>query len=161
MDENTATPDTSLIEKAVEVVSAYVSNNSVRTADLPELIASVHAALGNLGKPAASAEPQVEKLTPAQIKKSVTPEAIISFIDGKPYKTLRRHLTKHGLDPHTYRQRYGLPNDYPMVTASYSEQRSALAKNLGLGQQRRNGGQTAKAAPRASKGRRKEAATAE
>ncbi|MER2264859.1 MucR family transcriptional regulator [Methylobacterium oxalidis] len=161
MDENTATQDTNLIEKAAEIVSAYVSNNSVRTADLPELITSVHAALENLGKPAASAEPQVEKLTPAQIKKSVTPDAIISFIDGKPYKTLKRHLARHGLDPHTYRQRYGLPNDYPMVTASYSEQRSALAKNLGLGQQRRNGGQTAKAAPKASKGRRKEAATAE
>ena len=126
-------PNASLIEMAADVVSAYVANNSVRTADLPELITSVHAALGSLGKPSGSAEPQVEKLTPAQIKKSVTPDAIISFIDGKPYKTLKRHLSTHGLDPYSYRQRYGLPNDYPMVAAAYAAQRSELAKSIGLG----------------------------
>ena len=119
-----------------EIVSAYVSNNSVRADDLPELIASVHAALTRLGK---TAEPAagIEKPTPAQIKKSVTPDALISFIDGKPYKTLKRHLTGHGLDPYSYRQRYGLSADYPMVAASYTAKRSELAKSFGLGQARR------------------------
>ncbi|MCJ2101238.1 MucR family transcriptional regulator, partial [Methylobacterium sp. E-046] len=65
---------------------------------------------------------------------SVRPDGIVSFIDGKTYKTLKRHLTSHGLDPKSYRDRYGLPSDYPMVAPSYAEQRSALAKAIGLGQ---------------------------
>ncbi|MER2266680.1 MucR family transcriptional regulator [Methylobacterium oxalidis] len=151
-----------MIEKAAEIVSAYVSNNSVRAADLPELIASVHATLGNLGKPAVSAEPQVETLTPAQIKKSVTPDAIYSFIDGKPYKTLKRHLTKHGISFEAYRARYGLPVDYPSTAASYSAKRSELARTLGLGQVNRDRSEAARSASRTSKERRKEeAATAE
>ncbi len=77
---------------------------------------------------------EVQKLSAAQIRKSVRYDGIVSFIDGKTYKTLKRHLTKHGLDPQSYRDRYGLPADYPMVTASYSEQRSALAKAIGLGE---------------------------
>jgi predicted transcriptional regulator len=71
------------------------------------------------------------------IKKSVTPDAIISLIDGKPYKSLKRHLNKHGLSPQEYRQRYGLSSDYPMVAASYTARRSELARSLGLGQNRR------------------------
>src|SRR5215211_1994986 len=105
VEEDTAVSN---IETMAEIVSAYVSNNSVRADDLPELIASVHAALTRLGKTAETAA-GIEKPTPAQIKKSVTPDALISFIDGKPYKTLKRHLTGHGLDPHSYRARYGLP----------------------------------------------------
>lgn len=81
----------------------------------------------------APAEEVVEKPTPAQIRKSITPDALISFIDGKQYKMLKRHLRAHGLDPHAYRERYGLPADYPTTAPSYSEQRSALAKGLGLG----------------------------
>ena len=129
------------------IVSAYVSNNSVRTSDLPELIASVHAALTGLGTPSAPAEDQVQKLTPAQIRKSITPDALISFIDGKSYKTLKRHLTMHGLDIQGYRIRYGLPSDYPSTSANYSAQRSELAKTLGLGQQRRNAASKAPPAP--------------
>jgi predicted transcriptional regulator len=79
----------------------------------------------------------VEKPTPAQIRKSITPEALISFIDGKPYKTLKRHLTGNGMTIEEYRERYGLPRDYPSTAASYSEMRAALAKSFGLGQQRR------------------------
>ena len=75
----------------------------------------------------------VERPTAAQIRKSITPDALTSFVDGKRYKTLKRHLSKHGLDPHSYRAKFGLPTDYPMVSPSYSEARSALAKNIGLG----------------------------
>jgi predicted transcriptional regulator len=132
------------IELTAEIVSAYVSNNPVRPADMAELIASTHAALSGLGQATAAAAPAVEKLTPAQIRKSVTPDAIISFIDGKPYKTLKRHLNGNGMTIEQYRERYGLPRDYPSTAANYSAQRSALAKNLGLGQQRK------KAAPKAA-----------
>ena len=75
-----------------------------------------------------------ERPTPAQIRKSIRPDGLVSFIDGKSYKTLKRHLTKHGLDPQSYRDRFGLPSDYPTTSANYSAQRSALAKSLGLGQ---------------------------
>jgi predicted transcriptional regulator len=132
------------VELTAEIVSAYVSNNSVRPADIGELIASTHTALAGLSQGAAAAAPAVEKLTPAQIRKSITPDALISFIDGKPYKTLKRHLGINGMTIEQYRERYGLPRDYPSTAASYSAQRSALAKSLGLGQQR------TKAAPKAA-----------
>ena len=94
---------------------------------------------------ATPAADQIEKPTPAQIKKSITPDALISFEDGKSYKTLRRHLTLRGLTPEAYRAKYGLSADYPMTAASYSAQRSELARALGLGNSRK--GQTkAKAA---------------
>ena len=125
------------LDRTVGIVCAYVSNNHVQTGDLAALIGTVHAALSGLaggGAPAGTAaEPEVEKPTPAQIRKSITPDALISFIDGQPYKTLKRHLTKHGLDANSYRARYGLPADYPTTSANYSAQRSALAKSLGLG----------------------------
>ncbi|MGU3536338.1 MucR family transcriptional regulator [Methylobacterium sp. A54F] len=123
------------VERTVDVVSAYVSNNSVPVADLPALIANVHDALRALAAGPAVVEAEtIEKPTPAQVRKSIKPDGLISFIDGKSYKTLKRHLTKHGLDPHGYRERYGLPADYPTTSANYSAQRSALAKSLGLGQ---------------------------
>ncbi|MDP4026579.1 MucR family transcriptional regulator [Methylobacterium sp. NEAU 140] len=114
----------------------YVSNNHVAPADLPALIARVHAAISGLCAGAAGADPaeaEVEKPSAAQIRKSVRPDGIISFIDGRAYKTLKRHLTAHGLDPMGYRARYGLPDDYPMVASAYSERRSSLAKSIGLG----------------------------
>lgn len=120
-----------------EIVSAYMSKNPVRPADLPDLLAIVHAALAGLGSTGASAASTVEKPTPAQIRRSVTHVALISFEDGKPYKTLGRHLTIRGLTPEAYRVKWGLPRDYPMVAAGYSEQRSAMAKSLRLGQLRR------------------------
>ncbi|TXN40828.1 MucR family transcriptional regulator [Methylobacterium sp. WL30] len=129
---------------AADLVAAYVSNNNVPVSELPNIIASVHASLSGLanGAPAEPAGP--EKPTPAQIRKSVTPDALISFIDGKRYKTLRRHVTVAGLTMDEYRARYGLPADYPSTAASYSAQRSELARSLGLGQQRK------KAAPKAA-----------
>ena len=119
---------------AADIVSAYVSNNPVRPADLPELLSSVHAALSRLSHGGATAAAPVEKLTPAQIRKSITHDALISFEDGKPYKTLRRHLTIRGLTPDAYREKWGLPRDFPMVAPNYAAARSELAKKMGLGQ---------------------------
>lgn len=123
-----------LVTLVGEIVAAYVSNNSVPPTALPELMASVHGALAALdGQPVAAAEPAVERPTPAQIRKSVQEDGIVSFIDGRTYKTLKRHLTAHGLTPDRYRERYGLPDDYPMTAPGYAAQRSALAKAIGLG----------------------------
>ena len=135
MTDQVSTPTTNYVELAADIVSAFVSNNSVPTADLPALIASVHGALQNVVHPVqAKAE---EKPTPAvPVKKSVTPDAIISLIDGKPYKSLKRHLTRHGLTPAQYREQFGLPWDYPFVAPNYAAKRSELAKQSGLGQQR-------------------------
>src|SRR5215210_5662355 len=140
MLEEAQEPTPDFIELAAEIVSAYIANNPVPVAELPALIGNVHAALNGLatGSASASVAAEPEKATPAQIRKSITPDALISFIDGKPYKTLKRHLAGHGLDPHTYRERYGLSADYPMVAANYAAQRSELAKAIGLG---RPGGQ--------------------
>jgi predicted transcriptional regulator len=90
------------------------------------------AAAGGLG--AAAPDVRVKNPNPAQTRKSVRPDGIVSFIDGKTYKTLKRHLSSHGLDPRSYRDRYGLPAGYPMTAPSYAAQRSALAKAIGLGQ---------------------------
>ena len=133
------------INLVADIVSAYVSKNNVPVAELAGLIASVHASLSGLGQPAA-APAEDHKVTPAQIRRSITPDAIISFIDGKPYKSLKRHLTSNGMTPDEYRQKYGLPRDYPMVAASYTARRSELAKSLGLGQLRRDRAEAKKAA---------------
>jgi len=148
-----------LVALTADIVSAYVSNNRVPPAEMPTLLASVHAAVAGLGSAPASEKPAVQKLTPAQIRKSITPEALISFIDGKSYKTLKRHLTGNGLTIEQYRERFGLPHDYPSTAASYSEQRSALAKSLGLGLQRRKAAEMAETPTKAR--RPKKAAAAE
>ncbi|WP_307356197.1 MucR family transcriptional regulator [Methylobacterium brachiatum] len=120
------------VDLVTEIVSAYVSKNPLPPAELPMLIGNIHAAVDNLARrpPLSKA---AETATPAQIRKSITSNALISFIDGKPYRTLKRHLASHGLDPSSYRERYGLPEDYPMVAASYAALRSQLAKAIGLG----------------------------
>ncbi len=123
-----------LITLAADVVSAYVSNNHVQSADLPRLIGDVHEAIRSVTVSAKPADSGPPKATPQEIRKSVSHDFLISFEDGKPYKTLRRHLTLRGLSPEAYRAKWGLPNDYPMTSASYSEQRSELARALGLGQ---------------------------
>ncbi|MEE7478136.1 MULTISPECIES: MucR family transcriptional regulator [Methylobacterium] len=136
MTEETLELGPDIITFAGDIVAAYVSNNPVPAAELPALIGNVHAALVNLsGGATASAAPEepVEQPSAAQIRKSITEGGIVSFIDGRSYKTLKRHLTKHGLTPQAYRQRYGLPADYPMVAPGYAAQRSALAKEIGLG----------------------------
>ncbi len=123
------------VELATDIISAFVSNNTVSTADLPSLISNVHAALENLGKPA---KQEPEKPTPpVPIKKSITPDYLISLEDGKRYKSLRRHLKGRGLTPEQYRAKWGLPHDYPMVAPNYAKARSELAKSMGLGQKRK------------------------
>jgi len=148
-----------IFARTADVVASYVANNHVAARELPDLIVAVHTALTGLvaGVPAAPAEPEVEKPSAAQIRKSITPEALVSFIDGKPYKTLKRHLTKHGLEPRTYRDRYGLPSDYPMTAPSYSEHRSSLALNAKFGH--RQPDPAAEPAPKA-KGTRRQTAQA-
>ncbi|ACA21137.1 transcriptional regulator, MucR family [Methylobacterium sp. 4-46] len=123
------------IELVSDIVSAFVSHNNVPVAELPNLIRGVYESLGSLGKPV---EPEPVKLTPpVPIKKSITPDAIISLEDGRSYKSLKRHLRTRGLTPDEYRKKWGLPPDYPMVAPNYAAQRSELAKSLGLGQNRR------------------------
>jgi predicted transcriptional regulator len=121
---------------AADIVSAFVSHNPVPATDLASLIGSVHSALRNVGRPVAK-EP--EKPIPAiSIRKSVTPDFLISLEDGKPYKSLKRHLSGRGLTPAQYREKWGLPADYPMVAPSYAKVRSELAKTIGLGQKRKS-----------------------
>jgi predicted transcriptional regulator len=111
------------IELTAEIVSAYVSNNTVPAADIPGLIHQVHAALA---RPAVS------------VKKSITPEYIVCLEDGKKFKSLKRHLrTQYNMTPEQYREKWALGADYPMVAPSYAAARSQLAKQMGLGQQRR------------------------
>ncbi|MCJ2097688.1 MucR family transcriptional regulator [Methylobacterium sp. E-046] len=154
-DQSESQPD--LVALTADIVSAYVSNNRVPPAEMAGLLSSVHAAVAGLGSPSAVVEPNSAKATPAQIRKSIKPDGLISFIDGKSYKTLKRHLTKNGMTIEDYRERYGLPRDYPSVAASYSESRSALAKSLGLGQQHRK---PAEPAEKPSKVRKPKGATA-
>ena len=125
-----------LIELTAEIVSAYVSANSVASGDLPGLINQVHSALHRTATGAV--EPAQEPLKPAvAAKKSVMPDYIVCLEDGKKFKSLKRHLRTHyDLTPEEYREKWGLPADYPMVAPNYAKARSALAKEMGLGQKR-------------------------
>jgi predicted transcriptional regulator len=126
-----------LIELTADVVSAYVSNNSVASSDLAGLINDVFNALSRAGstQPSALAEPLKPAVNP---KKSITPDYIVCLEDGKKFKSLKRHLsTMYGLSPEQYREKWGLPADYPMVAPNYAEARSRLAKEMGLGQKRK------------------------
>jgi predicted transcriptional regulator len=123
-------------EMAVEIVAAYVSHNPIPASELPALIVAVHEAIVATSTGATrdvTAGAEVQSPTPQQIRKSVRRDALVSFIDGKTYKTLKRHLTAHGLTPEAYRERYGLPADYPMVAQSYAERRAEIAKATRLG----------------------------
>ena len=131
MSENSQPDITTL---TVQLLSAFVSNNSVTSEGVAELIRTTRIALTE--DPAAeSAEAQAATYTPAvSVRKSLSsPDHILSMIDGKPYKTLKRHLATNGLSPDEYRQRYNLPKSYPLVAPSYSEARRAVATRLGLG----------------------------
>jgi predicted transcriptional regulator len=123
------------VDLAASIVSAYVSNNTVAASEIPNLISEVYAALTRVARgPDARREPQKPAVPP---KRSVTPEHIVCLEDGKKFKSLRRHLrSQYGLSPEQYREKWGLPADYPMVAPNYAATRSALAKKMGLGQQR-------------------------
>jgi predicted transcriptional regulator len=135
MSENTES--SSFIGLTAEIVSAYVSNNSVPAAEIPVLISQVHTALARVSSNrgefmADSARPAVT------VKKSITPDYIVCLEDGKKFKSLKRHLrTQYNITPEQYREKWGLPMDYPMVAPNYAAARSQLAKQMGLGQQRR------------------------
>ncbi|MGI9509871.1 MAG: MucR family transcriptional regulator [Geminicoccaceae bacterium] len=128
-----------LLALTTEIVASHVSNNTVAVSDLPEVIQKVYGSLNTLSP---NPEPQQpEKPQPAvAVKKSVTPEYIICLEDGKKLKMLKRHLkTRYDMTPEEYRKRWGLPDDYPMVAPSYAQQRSDLAKKIGLGTKRSSG----------------------
>ena len=125
-----------LITRAADITAAYVAQNHVAAADVPVLLTTLHRALCGLHNGSAieaAPEPNTELATPAQIRKSIRDEGLTSFLDGRSYKTLKRHLTAHGLTPERYRARFGLPADYPMTAPGYAAQRWALAKAIGLG----------------------------
>jgi predicted transcriptional regulator len=127
------------ISLSADIVSAYVSRNSVTPSGLPALIESIHSAVMNLG--AVEAVPKAEVLVPAvSIRKSVTPGFLICLDDGKKFKSLKRHLTSHGMTPDQYRAKWNLPKDYPMTAPDYAAKRSVLAKKIGLGQLRKDAG---------------------
>ena len=129
-----------IIGLTAEIVASYVEKNSISANDLPALIKSIHHTLTNIEAPAA---PEAVALTPAvPIKKSITPDFIISLEDGRKFKSMKRYLSGKGMTPDQYRAKWGLPNDYPMVAATYAAVRSNMAKALGLG--RKPGGKAPK-----------------
>ncbi|RWG59467.1 MAG: transcriptional regulator [Mesorhizobium sp.] len=144
MPEEIENSRSQMIELTADIVSAYVSNNPVPVASLPDLIASVNLSLAAIGQTATPEAPaQASAVNP---KRSVFPDYIICLEDGKKFKSLKRHLALHGLTPDEYREKWGLARDYPMVAPSYAAQRSTLAKATGLGRK-----PTAKPVKRAAK----------
>jgi len=134
MSDNQSDISQSFAEMTSDLVAAYVAHNPLPLDQLPILIQSVHSTLSGLNSPA---KPEAEKPVPAvPIKKSVTPDYIISLEDGRKFKSMKRHLGGLGMTPAEYRTKWGLPSNYPMVAPNYAAQRSELAKSLGLGQQR-------------------------
>ncbi|MGO4713912.1 MucR family transcriptional regulator [Bradyrhizobium sp. 2TAF24] len=130
-------PAKTFIDLTAGIVSAYVSNNTTSASELPALINQVHAALVRVAAGHAEAAPEPAK--PAvPVKKSMTSDYLVCLEDGKKFKSLKRHLrTRYNMSPEQYREKWGLPPDYPMVAPSYAVARSQLAKKMGLGQQRR------------------------
>jgi len=158
--------DLDLRKIVADVAAAYFSNSHVTPSEISNVISQIATSLSAVGGSVAASPaetPEEHKLTPAQIRKSITRDALISFEDNKPYKTLRRHLAVKGLTPEQYRDKWNLPKDYPMVAPAYSEARSNMARALGLGRQvssRRTRGEPAPApsvaapkAPRKAAGR--------
>lgn len=134
------TSSKSFIELTASIVSAYVGNNPVPASELPALINQVHGALarvaGGGGVPAAAEQAPAKPAV--SVKKSMTAEYLVCLEDGKRFKSLKRHLrTQYGMTPEQYREKWGLPADYPMVAPNYAVARSQLAKQMGLGQQRK------------------------
>jgi len=132
------TDNSELLALTTDIVASHVSNNSVPVAELPHLIQQVYSALAIVGGVVQAIPERPKSAVP--IKKSITPDYIICLEDGKKLKMLKRHIkTRYDLTPDEYRERWGLPSDYPMVAPNYASQRSALAKKIGLGTKRRRG----------------------
>jgi predicted transcriptional regulator len=125
-----------LLGLTTDIVASHVSNNTVAIGDLPQLIQQVYSALANVSVTAAAAAARPQPAV--AIKKSISPDYLICLEDGKKLKMLKRHLkTRYNMTPEEYRERWGLPADYPMVAPRYAQQRSELAKKIGLGTKRR------------------------
>ena len=133
MSENSSSRGNEIIAWTADIVASHVQNNSVEIRDLPILIKTVHESLSGLGGEAMAEKPQ-----PAvSVRRSVTPDYIVCLEDGRQLKMLKRHLsTAYGMSPEEYREKWGLPADYPMVAPNYAKQRSSLAKKIGLGKRR-------------------------
>lgn len=141
--------ENSVIEMAADIVSAYVGNNTVSVNELPNLIKNIHDALKGIST-GAVAEPAPPQTPAVPVRRSITPDVLICLEDGRKSKSLKRHLqSKYGMSPDEYRAKWGLPKDYPMVAPNYAAARSALAKQMGLGQ---GGRQAAK--PQTAAGRK-------
>ena len=147
---------TDAVELATELTIAWLSNPNTRAqaGEVPGFLRTMHEAVAGLGSGAQTADAPSEATSPVPavtVRKSLaSPEHIISLIDGKPYKTLKRHLAGNGLTPAEYRQRYGLKSDYPMTAPAYAERRRDLAKSIGLGRKGRNSGSQAEVAAEAT-----------
>ncbi len=136
MSQVTPAANGELLALTSDIVSAYLAGNTLPDAEVPALIERIYKTLAGMGT---GGSVMAERPQPAvPIKKSVTPEYIICLEDGKKLKMLKRHLkSAYGMTPEMYRERWGLPADYPMVAPNYAEKRSSLAKNIGLGKRRR------------------------
>jgi predicted transcriptional regulator len=138
---------TNAIELATELTIAWLSNPNTRANanEIPDFLRTMHGAVSDLSSAevsSAEAAPEAEHVPAVSVRKSLaSKDHIISLIDGKPYKTLRRHLSRHGLTPDDYRQRYGLKPDYPMVAPGYAQTRRELANKIGLGRKRKQEGE--------------------
>jgi predicted transcriptional regulator len=139
---STAASELNPIELASEITIAWLNNpnNRVNPEDVPAFLRNMHSTINDLASEPAAEEASAEQMhTPAvSPRSSIKPDFLISLIDGKPYKTLKRHLSRHGLTPADYRQRYGLKADYPMTAPNYSEMRRETARKIGLGSRSRN-----------------------
>lgn len=141
--------DTDLLALTADIVVAFLANNRVEAEAVPQVISATHAALARLGTPGADVPAEVEEIqkpSRAAVRKSVTDDGIVSFIDGRSYKMMKRHLSRNGYTPDSYRERFGLSADYPMVAPAYSAVRSAHAKASGLGAKGRSPAKAKKAA---------------
>ncbi len=129
-----------LVELTADIVAAYVSNHMVQVSDLTNLIADVHQALNNTASPTPVPAVVEKPKPPVPIRKSIEDDYLICLEDGQKFKSLKRHLMTHyNMTPEEYREKWGLPADYPMVAPAYAEARSRLAKEMGLGQRRKRG----------------------
>lgn len=135
-DKDEAVASNDLLRMSVEIVSAYVSNNSIAASQVPDVISTVYSALSSLNGQAVAESAEAQK--PAvSIRRSVHPDHIVCLEDGKKLKMLKRHLrAAYGMSPDEYRAKWGLPSDYPMVAPNYAQQRSSFAKQIGLGRKK-------------------------
>jgi predicted transcriptional regulator len=144
------------IELVAEIVSAFVSRNSLPSAELPALISSVHSALVRLSSGVIAATEPEAPVPAVSVRKSISPDYLICLDDGRRFKSLKRHLASLGMTPDQYRAKWSLAADYPMVAPNYAAQRSKLAKQIGLGQMRNRSG---KPTSKPKRGRPPKAAT--